>query len=138
MEEWKTIPGFSRFEASTLGNIRHIKHKRLRKCFISHDGYVTLKLPSDDGRDINRLVHRLIYITFVGSISDNMHIDHINRVRTDNRASNLRELDPLRNANNKKTIVSKVAYRKIEKVIELYESGMKPIEIYEHIKRHPI
>lgn len=138
METWKIIPGFSRFEASTLGNVRHIKHKRLRKFFISKDGYVTLKLPSDDGRDMNRMVHRLVYLAHAGEIADDTQIDHKNRVRTDNRYDNLREFKPIQNANNKKKIVSKVSYRRIEKVAELTNQHMNPMEIYEYLKRHPI
>ena len=51
---------------------------------------------------------------------------------------NLREFKPIENANNKNKLVSKVSYRRIEKVVELAQSGMKPIEIYEYLKRHPI
>ena len=51
------------------------------------------------------LEHRLIWIYFNGDIINDMEVDHINRVKTDNRIENLRIVYCGINALNKKTIV---------------------------------
>lgn len=48
---------------------------------------------------IPRLVHRVIWLWFYG-YSPEFHIDHINRVKTDNRIVNLREVGQSCNARN--------------------------------------
>lgn len=45
-------------------------------------------------------VHRIIYETFVGTISDGYQIDHINTIKDDNRLENLRCVTPKENMNN--------------------------------------
>lgn len=47
-----------------------------------------------------KMVHRIIYETFVGPIPDGMEIDHINTIRTDNRLENLRCVTHKENDNN--------------------------------------
>lgn len=53
---------------------------------------------SIDGRKY--LQHRIIWLWATGSLP-NGEIDHINRVRTDNRLANLREVDKSENCRNK-------------------------------------
>lgn len=45
-------------------------------------------------------VHRLVYETFNGEISDGMVIDHINTVTDDNSLENLRCVTPVENSGN--------------------------------------
>ena len=54
-------------------------------------GYVTMRI---DG--VMHKAHRLAWLYMHGSMPDN-YIDHINRVRTDNRISNLRPADKTEN-----------------------------------------
>jgi hypothetical protein len=68
------------------------------KYAITRDGLVVRFLKprkSDKGYSItnvngNKLIHRLLYETYVGLIPNGMQIDHINRYKTDNRLENLR------------------------------------------------
>ncbi len=46
-------------------------------------------------------VHRLVWITFMGPIPDNLQIDHFNRIKDDNRLSNLRVVTPSENQYNR-------------------------------------
>ena len=51
-----------------------------------------------------KLVHRLIWETFIGEIPDGYEIDHINTIRTDNRLDNLRLVTHKENCNNPLTV----------------------------------
>lgn len=46
---------------------------------------------------VSRCVHRIIWETFNGKIPDNMEVDHINAVKSDNRLENLQLLTPIEN-----------------------------------------
>ena len=55
--------------------------------------------------------HRLVWVWVYGSIPDDMMIDHINRIRADNRLSNLRLVTHAQNQQNKNVnIRNKVGY----------------------------
>ena len=59
------------------------------------DGYLEVCLSTIiDGKHkrLYRRVHRLVWETFNGVIQNNLTIDHINRIKTDNNLSNLRLL----------------------------------------------
>jgi hypothetical protein len=59
-----------------------------------------------------KLVHRIIYETFVGPIPDGYEIDHINTIRDDNRLDNLRCITHKDNCNNS---ITKNNYSKSKK-----------------------
>lgn len=62
---------------------------------LSQSGYFCVEVDSYHER-----VHRLIWIMHNGSIPPKMVIDHINRVRTDNRIENLRLVTARENTRN--------------------------------------
>ena len=84
MEEWKSIPGFETYEASTLGNIRNSKGNIL-KPWIDGGGHYVLSL----GRKNKQTLHRLIALTFIPPVEGKEYVDHINREKLDNRVENL-------------------------------------------------
>jgi len=55
-----------------------------------HNGYERWSTFRKDRKRLRILVHRLVWETFNGQIPDGMEIDHINRIRNDNRLCNLR------------------------------------------------
>jgi len=63
-------------------------------------GYVAIKLK---GRVYK--AHRLIYIWHYGALSGDVHIDHINGIRDDNRIENLRAVTPTQNQWNRHHMV---------------------------------
>ena len=53
------------------------------------NGYPKVRLSLPDGRRINRAVHRLVALAFLGPRPEGAQIRHLNGDRTDARASNL-------------------------------------------------
>ena len=60
-----------------------------------HDGYVAIRI---QGKQY--YAHKLAWL-YVHNVWSTQEIDHINRIRDDNRLSNLRELSPALNSQNR-------------------------------------
>ena len=70
------------------------QHDKLVVCAqFSNHGYMRVVCAGHK----KRLVHRLVYETFIGEIPERMQIDHINNKRDDNRIENLRIVTPKEN-----------------------------------------
>lgn len=134
MEIWKEIPGYSKYQASNLGRIRHKKHKKIRVPGF-YNGYARYRIADDSGCQQTVKGHRIVFLAFNGTIDDGMHIDHINRIRHDNRIENLRQLTPEQNAWNKYCVDSSKRLNFIKEVIALHESGMSAIDIHKQTKK---
>lgn len=108
LETAKDIPGYEgKYRIDTDGNVwsayRLYYYNRWRplKLKITDKGYVTVRLyKSPLSRYVN--VHRLVWLTFVGDISDGHVIDHIDRNASNNKLSNLRLASVSQNAQNAK------------------------------------
>ena len=87
MEEvWRTVPDYDQYSVSDFGNVR--RRNRLLK-FGNSGGYSMVSL-SKGGVAKTMSVARLVASVFLPNDSGKPTIDHIDRVRTNNRASNLR------------------------------------------------
>ena len=92
LEIWKIIPTATKYEASTLGRIRIIKTGKILSQFSSKSytkGYLQCRIKFDDGLVTNRLVHRLICLTFLENPLMKEQVNHINGIKDDNRLNNL-------------------------------------------------
>jgi hypothetical protein len=94
MEIWKPIPGFSRYEASSLGRLKSLNYKRtgterVLKPGLSPDGYLKTVLLRDSGKYHSWTVHLFIAMAFYGIKPEGKEINHINGTKTDNRPENL-------------------------------------------------
>ena len=90
MEEWKSIIDFPGYQISSYGNVRNITTNKFLRCPLSkQDNYFRVSL-SKNGKAYTFLIHRLIATHFIPNTENKELVDHINRVRTDNRIENLR------------------------------------------------
>lgn len=91
MEEWKSIPEYPQYEASTLGNIRNALTKHVLKAYHVPNGYsqIRLSLGSKQAYKVCR-VHRLVAQTWIPN-ADSLRttVNHKNRDKTDNSVCNL-------------------------------------------------
>jgi len=105
--EWRDIPNWvGLYQVSENGRVRSVdrtvvqrsrwgqqircfrgKELRLNK---SSNGYIFVSLSRPGNRPKSLLVHRLVALTFLGEPAAGEEVCHINGVRADNRASNLR------------------------------------------------
>ena len=90
MEEWKRIPGFDGYEASTLGRIRSLKYKTPRILKRGHNlrGYPQHHV-SVGGVDSTVTVHRLVALAFFGPRLGDMQTNHKDGDKENARPSNL-------------------------------------------------
>lgn len=67
MKTWHDIPGFSRYEISITGKVRHKKFKKVLKVGIPSNGYPQVNIHSDlNGRIVSVCVHHLAASVFLG------------------------------------------------------------------------
>lgn len=95
-DEWKSIPGFSKYEASRNGQIRRsadghgsMPGKVLRP-WAMVTGHMRVNVPSDDSRIKSAMVHQLVCLAFHGEAPSPFHIVcHRNDIKTENTPDNL-------------------------------------------------
>lgn len=104
-EEWRECIYYPNYRVSNMGNVMRIKDGKMMKQYPQKSGYVYVWLTRKDGTSAIP-VHRLVCIAFHGheGYCKGLFVDHINTIRSDNRASNLRWVTPKENANNELTI----------------------------------
>lgn len=94
METWKPIPNFSRYEASDKGNLRSLNYKNSKKTKVlkpalSPDGYLKTMLQDDNNKYSSWTVHKFVALAFFGIANEDMEINHIDGIKTNNELSNL-------------------------------------------------
>lgn len=89
MEEiWKTIAEAPNYEVSNLGNIRNIKLNKPMKPFYNNSGYCQVVLRNDN-KNLYRLVHRLVAITFLDNPNGYAEVNHKDFNKSNNTVDNL-------------------------------------------------
>lgn len=85
-EEWREIPGWPGYEASSLGRVRSTRG--IKAFFRDRKGYLKVKLWSHC-KPKNLMVSGLVALTFHGAAPANHVTRHRNGINDDNRSSNL-------------------------------------------------
>jgi len=94
IEIWKTIPGFSLYQASTLGNLKTFNWKnkgveRIMKPAKDASGYLRTVLINDKGKHCTIKVHRIIATTFLENPENKKQVNHKDADKSNNRVDNL-------------------------------------------------
>ena len=91
MEEWRVININPDYQVSNTGLVRSIKNNKVRvlRPTLNNRGYWRVTLTAN-GIQTYHMVHRLIAPAFIPNPENKLHVDHINRIKTDNRIENLR------------------------------------------------
>lgn len=107
MEEiWKNIKGYEGiYQVSNFGRVKNVNRDKILSTRYDEKGYCTSNL-FKNGYGKNFRNHRLVYESFIGEIPQELEIDHINTIRSDNRVENLRVVTHKENMNNPITIVN--------------------------------
>lgn len=85
----KAIKGYEDYLITDTGRVYSLKAQKYLSPQFNYDGYATLKLCKNGIHKTFR-IHRLVAETFIPNPENKETVDHINRVRTDNRVENLR------------------------------------------------
>ena len=107
-EEWRDCEFYPNYAVSDQGNVVRKKDGLLLKQYLQKSGYVYVWVDRGWGRH-SVPVHRLVAIAFHGveGYKNGLFVDHINTIRSDNRACNLRWVTPKENSNNPLTLENK-------------------------------
>jgi len=93
IEVWMRIPGYSLYEASSLGRLKTFNWKGTgREAILKpalYRGYLKTMLKNDQGRTHTVSVHKMVALAFLPKKETDTEINHINGVRHDNRVENL-------------------------------------------------
>jgi hypothetical protein len=97
IEEWKFVEGYEGlYEVSNLGQVKSYHSNKILKPKVNPRGYLCVNFYKDK-KQSTKIIHKLVALAFIPNINDKPFIDHINRVKTDNRAVNLRWVTPQEN-----------------------------------------
>jgi len=123
MEEWRVIDNNPDYQVSNTGLVRSIKHNRVKvlRPALMNSGYWIISLTAN-GIQHSYTVHRLVALAFIPNPDGKNEVDHINRIKTDNRVENLRWATRSQNQINTST-------RAEHRQIQLTKSGSYCVRI---------
>lgn len=88
MEIWKDVPGYEGlYRVSDQGRVYSVRNEIVLKP-VNSVGYCVVTL-SDHGKAKLAKVHRLVAMAFIPNPENKPTVNHINEIKTDNRACNL-------------------------------------------------
>ena len=97
IEIWRDIPNYEGYQISNLGRVKSLERidalghrlkEKILKPQILNNGYYRVALCKNSIRK-DYFVHRLVFEAFNGIIPENMQVNHINEIKSDNRLENL-------------------------------------------------
>lgn len=108
-EEWRDVVGYEgRYQISSMGRLKSLERKdclgrtvkeRILKPRTNRGGYLKVGLRAG-GKQKMFLVHRLVCEAFHENPDNKPQVNHLNEIKTDNRASNLEWCTRKKNINH--------------------------------------
>lgn len=129
-EIWKDIPGYD-YSASSLGRVASRKYGkwRIKKLRIDKRGYVHVSV-FFFGKTRDRLVHRLVAVTFLGPPPTPSHqVNHKDGVKGNNRSDNFEWVTPLGNQRHRLDVLGKWSRGETSGKSKLTEANVREIRI---------
>tara|TARA_R110000822_G_scaffold90160_1_gene208615 strand:- start:406 stop:843 length:438 start_codon:yes stop_codon:yes gene_type:complete len=100
------------------GRVWSKNRKKNMATHLSHKGYELVRI-CKNGKHKGFSIHRLIAIHYIPNPNDYPEVDHINRIRNDNRIENLKWSNQSNNQLNTNRNVSNIKYRPLSKGYEI-------------------
>lgn len=87
-EEWKVIPGYSKYLVSNLGNVKRLDGFPMKQR-LDRQGYWRVGIQKDGSKHYQRLVHGLVLLAFVGPRPEKYCGAHLDGDKKNAKLSNL-------------------------------------------------
>ncbi|ARF11413.1 HNH endonuclease [Klosneuvirus KNV1] len=142
-ETWKKLPDelkLSNYMISCKGRVYDLKKDRILDIdnHARYNGYVRLGITFDDNICKSVSLHFLVIHAFIGKGQPGQTIDHINRIRDDNRAVNLKWATPKEQSENRekpteikgKTIIQYDANKNIIREWDSISTASRTLKIH--------
>lgn len=100
VEEWRCIPGFEAYEASSHGRVRRSSTGYVLKAKVAAHGYAMVGLYR--GKNVQKTVHSCVCSAFYGPRPNGLHCAHNDGNPSNNRSENLRWCTRLENEADKR------------------------------------
>lgn len=114
IEEWKTIYYALNYDVSNYGKVRQNKKNKILKPFINNqNGYVYIMIRANNGKYINKRIHRLVAEAFIPNPNNLPMVNHKDFNRANNRLDNLEWVNGSQNNLWSSERISKSAKNKI-------------------------
>lgn len=89
MKEITGFPGYYATEDGRIISEKRSKQRELKQAINKKTNYLYVQVMKDN-KAYTRNVHKLVALAYFGEHDDDLHVDHIDRDRTNNNVSNLR------------------------------------------------
>ena len=132
------IVGFENYLIYPDGKVQNKKTKRYLKPQINSEGYYHIQLRKDK-KPHSFMIHRLVGLHYIPNPDNKRCLDHINRIKTDNRVENLRWATDSENQQNRgvqsnnKLGIKNISYNKLMKSYD-YKKNINGVNNYKCFK----